>query len=204
LLQVLAVLYILGRGNYFDDITQMTFMSEKTIQRVFHAFTKRFSRELFSTWVVLPTGADLKKVMNDYDDLGFTGAMGSTDVTHVHWQGAPFSQRRSYTGKEGYPTLAYECTVDHSGRVLACTRGFPGAQNDKTIVRFDGFVHELKEGIYKDIEFTLKDAAGREYKVKGLHTIVDGGYHLVSFFFSVFVLYDACNDSGSIFSPKYV
>lgn len=188
MLQVLAVLYILGRGNYFDDITQMSCISEPTVQRVFHAFTARFSRELFSTWVKLPTGADLKKVMDDYDDVGFTGAVGSTDVTHVHWQQAPFSKRRSYTGKEGFPTLAYECTVDHSGRLLACTRGFPGAQNDKTIVRFDGFVRELKVGMYKDIEYTLTDAAGQPYKVKGLYTIVDGGYHFVSYFFCTFVV----------------
>jgi hypothetical protein len=44
---------------------------------------------------------------------------------------------RYFTGKEHFPTIAYEATVDHSGRVLGVTKGFPGAKNDKTIVRFD-------------------------------------------------------------------
>lgn len=116
--------------------------------------------------------------MKDYDELGFTGAMGSTDVTHVHWAAAPHSLRFSYKGKEGYPTLAYECTVDHSGRCLGATKGYPGAHNDKTIVKFDSFVTKVREEC-KDVEYTLKDSDGTTYTERGAYLIVDGGYHQV-------------------------
>lgn len=153
-------------------------MSESTAQRVFHLFTRQFSRAFYSKWVQFPEGETLARIMKDYDDLGFPGAMGSTDVTHIHWAAAPHTLRCSFEGKEGYPTLAYQCTVDQSGRCLGATKGFPGAQNDKTIVRFDKFVQRVRLE-YKDVEFTLKDEDGNEYTVHGLYLLVDGGYHNV-------------------------
>lgn len=133
----------------------------------------------------LPKGGDLKRVMDHYDQLGFMGAMGSTDVTHVHWGRATCSHSKLFTGKEGFPTLVYEATVDHTGRVMACTKGYPGSQNDKTIVRLDGADTTVrKEKPYIDIEFKLlsQDGTedGKETSHVGVYLIVDGGYHLVS------------------------
>ncbi|CAN0369467.1 unnamed protein product, partial [Discosporangium mesarthrocarpum] len=41
-----------------------------------------------------------------------------------------------YTGKEGFPSIAYQVTVYHTGCALAVTAGFAGATSDKTIVRY--------------------------------------------------------------------
>jgi hypothetical protein len=70
--------------------------------------------------------------------VGFPGAIGCTDVVHLWWDKCPMSLTNFYTVKEGYPTIAYEMTCDHSGRILYCTLGFYGSQNDKSIIRFDG------------------------------------------------------------------
>lgn len=58
------------------------------------------------------------------------------------------------TGKEsGYPTLAYEATVDHTGRVLGVTQGFPGLTN----VKFDKTVQSIKVvRRYAEKSFELK------------------------------------------------
>jgi hypothetical protein len=92
--------------------------------------------------------------------------------------------RTYYTGKEKFPTVAYEVTVDHSGRVLGATRGlnFAGAKNDKTIVRFDLTVSRVRiDLVYteQDLEFKLLDANGEEMSERGAYLIVDGGYHKV-------------------------
>ena len=81
--------------------------------------------------------------MDHYHKLGFTGAMGFTDVTHVGWGMCPFTVGRSFTGKEGFPTIAFQVTVDHAGRALAVTSGFTGATNDKTIIRYDAAVNKI-------------------------------------------------------------
>ena len=89
-------------------------------------------------------------------------------------------------GKEGYPTIAYEVVCDHTLRIMSCTRGHYGSRNDKTIVRFDGFISALRnKQIFGDISYELKKAVVREdgvpivifVTVVGPYVIYDGGYH---------------------------
>ena len=128
----MAALQILGRGTFYDDVSQLSFMSESTVCKTFHLFCECCAQELYHHHVRLPSGSDQVKAMAEYDRLGCSGAIGSTDVTHIKWACCPFSEANSHTGKEGYPTIAYEVTVDHTGRALGVTGGFAGAQNDKT------------------------------------------------------------------------
>ena len=54
------------------------------------------------------------------------------------------------------PTVASEVTVNHSGRVLYISTGHPGSRNDKTIVKTDKLVMDLKNvKILQDVEFKL-------------------------------------------------
>ncbi|CAM9797584.1 unnamed protein product, partial [Pylaiella littoralis] len=76
----------------------------------------------------------------------------------------PFTLGRSFTGKEGFPTLAFEVTVDHAGRAIGVTQEFTGATNDKTIVRYDAAVQTIRNNkVYKDREYKLRRADGTEF-----------------------------------------
>ncbi|CAN0043663.1 unnamed protein product, partial [Pylaiella littoralis] len=176
---VLASLHILGRGNFFEDMTQMSHMSESTIQNSFHKFNKLFAREFYHSHVHLPTaGEDQEQVMKHYDHLGFTGAIGSTDVTHIKWAACPHSWEKLYTGKEGFATIAFQAIVDHTGRLLAATKGFAGSMNDKTIIRYDAAVTKIrKDPIYTEKVYTLFDKDGTPFQRKGNYSIVDNGYN---------------------------
>lgn len=174
------MLQILGRGNCYHDVCQMSYMSESAVCQTFHTFCRLFAEELYDEYIRLPVGPEHERVMEHYHRVGFTGAVGSTDVTHVRWDSCPFSMQRSYTGKEGYPTLAYQATVDHTGRVLGVTPGFAGAQNDKTIARFDPTIEQVRDNpLYRDKEFSLRRKDGSLLTVKGNYLIVDNGYHKV-------------------------
>ncbi|CAM9492525.1 unnamed protein product [Discosporangium mesarthrocarpum] len=133
---------------------------------------------MYKTWISAPEGKDLKDVTVTYARLGFPGAVGSCDVTHVRWDKALASRTVYYTGKEGFPSIAYQVTVDHTGRALTMTAGYAGATNDKTIVRYDPSVDRVKtHEAYTPKEYTLVNSEGREFTEKGL--IVDGGYHQI-------------------------
>ncbi|CAN0375259.1 unnamed protein product, partial [Ectocarpus sp. 4 AP-2014] len=173
---ILAVLRLLGRGNYFDDVSEFTGMGEATVDHLFHQFTERFARELYPIWVNMPNQAELKGIMKAYDEVSMSGAMGSMDVTKINWTVCPSSDRPSFTGKEGSTCIRYEVVVGHDTSVMSCTEGFPGAQNDKTIVKFDKSVMAVRDGWYKDVEYTLKGKNGEEVHEKGPWLIVDGGY----------------------------
>lgn len=182
------MLYVLGRGGCFGDASKMSHMSEATAQSAFHAFCRNFAVELFDEWVRLPTGDELTKVMDAYDDMGCPGAVGSAGVTRVAWSCAPRSRRRSRSckrTKEGGAgndaTLAYQAIVGRDGRVLGVTRGFPGGQSDKSIARHDPNVQRIRESAaYRDRQYKLRNVDGTESVRKGLYLVVDGGCHKVN------------------------
>lgn len=59
---------MLGRGNIFEKISQLSFISEPTVHRVFHAICKRFAKELYHKWDVMPSpdSPELKEVLDGY------------------------------------------------------------------------------------------------------------------------------------------
>ena len=179
-LQVMASLYILGRGTCFDTVTELSFIGEQTEGQIFHKFCHKFAVHMYDKWIKTPVREDLATVMRQFAYVGFPGAVGSTDVTHVAWGCTPQSHARSYCGNEGFPTIAFEATVDHMGRVLGVTKGFAGAQNDKTIVRFDRCVQRVREAEpYKSVRYKLRRTDGTQSEEVGAYLIVNGGYHKV-------------------------
>jgi hypothetical protein len=72
-------------------------------------------------------------------------------------------------------------TVNHRRRILGCTRCHPGSWNDKTLVLFDTFIHDIKCGdILNDHIFELYEMKNGEVarvKYRGVWMLVDNGYH---------------------------
>lgn len=158
----------------------MSYMSESAVCRISHAFFRLVAEELYEKHIRLPVGDEHERVMEHYHRLGFTGAIGSTHVIHLGWDCSPRFRQRSSTGEEGYPTIAYQTTVDHTGRVLGVSRGIAGAQNDKSIVRFDRTVKQVRENPrYKHKEFSLRREDGSLATAKGNYLVVDTGSHKV-------------------------
>ncbi|CAN0446626.1 unnamed protein product [Discosporangium mesarthrocarpum] len=148
-LNVLAVLQILGRGNRFDDIQELSGMPQSRAQSTFHHFCRCFVRDVYAKWIYVPEGKDLE-VMRMYEAVEFPGAVGSSDVTHVRWERAPTSEGVHYMGKEGLVTVAYQVTVDHTG---------------------------FAQGVMTRQSCAGAQACGLEYTEKGACIKVSGGYH---------------------------
>lgn len=184
-LKVLAVLYLLGSGAALRTIASLSGMSQTTVQRVLHAFCSDFAADMYDEWVKPELNEETyRPLMQHYAAVGFPGCVGSSDVTHVPWDKTPSRSLRAYTGKEGFPTVAYEVTVSHTMQVLGVTAGFQGSFNDKTIVRYDAGVQRVKtDPFFTRMEYSVRIGAGNEassYKrITGAYIAVDGGYHKV-------------------------
>lgn len=178
-LKVLSVLRVLGRGYCFDGVEELCFISAEVLRQFFHKFCALFAAKYFPIYCSPPTTAEeIKHTTGVYARMGLPGCIGSTDCVHIRWERCPAGSRSLHKGKEGYPTLSYEVTVDHSKRIIGVTQGHPGARNDKTIVKFDGFVSAIHDGtLYQNETFELLDEEGVPTEQKGLYLIVDGGYH---------------------------
>ena len=83
----------------------------------------------------------------------------------------------------------YNLTVNHRRQILHTTTGHPGRWNDKTLIRFDTFMADLRDGAFDErINFKLK-RGGKEGRnenendddedlvtIKGAYIIVNNGY----------------------------
>ena len=104
---------------------------------------------------------ELHKVANIYAMLGIAGAVGSTDCTHIPLGKCPVSWKNSCIGKEGFPTLVYSMTCDHTRRIMHCTGGYPGSYNDKTMARYDSFIDDVgKNPMFTNFSYNIETKQG--------------------------------------------
>ena len=176
-IKMLSVLRILGRNWNFDDIAEATLMGETTARRAFHLFCENFVTHYYDAYVYRPKDQKLKKVLEVFGKMGLPGCIGSTDCVHLKWDRCPVNLNQVCSGKEGYPSLAYSCTVDHHRRILGSTSSFYGGRNDKTILRHDAYITDVRnKKVHEEVEYKIF-VKGVLTTVKGVYYICDGGYH---------------------------
>lgn len=99
-IKCLIGLRILGRGSCADDMEELSGVAESTCINIFHVFIANMVTKFFTTYVKPPTGEKLEEVMDTYARLGFPGAVGSVDCTHIYWGKCPVGLTNLCTGKE--------------------------------------------------------------------------------------------------------
>jgi hypothetical protein len=177
---VLGSLRYLGRGWTFDDIEESTSVSAETHRLFLHEFVKQCRERLYPKWVKAPeTAEEIADSMAEFTEAGFPGCIGSTDATHIVMEKCSYRIRNNHLGgKSSLTTRAFQLTVNHRRQILASTVGLPGRWNDKSVVRFDGFVTAIRRGeLYGDVKYTVKRGEGASDRTfQGLWLLVDGGY----------------------------
>ncbi len=174
--KLLVCLRIIGRGHDFDTLNEISLIPVATCHHIFHTFVRNFNARFFDMYVYMPVGNELIEMMNVYKMLGFNGAIGSIDCTHVKWNKCPVNKQNYCIGKENYPTLSFQCVVNHSKRVMMVSKAHWGAANDKLIVRNVPETFDFLNGKYSEIKFSLYDENGQTIYLKGGFFIVDGGF----------------------------
>jgi len=199
-IKILGTLYWLGEGCTFRTIRNL---SNRVLSRTsFTNFAKKFclyvAIYLAPQWIRLPKNVtELREISKVYERAGFPGACGSTDGVQIAWEGCPYAYRASFTGKEGYPTLGFNVTVDHDLRVLHVCSMFagrfvyglsmryvycdpnpnPGRFNDKTKVLYDEYVCKLRDGYYEGFAYSTLGSKGERTRRTTPYLLCDNGYH---------------------------
>jgi hypothetical protein len=138
---------------------------------------------IFKETVILPKIEDLNVNGIEYSLAGFPGCVGSIDCVHIRLWNCAANLKQVASGKEKFPSRAFEVMVNHRRMILSCTnQGFHGSYNDKTIVKFDGAMIAIRDGLYADFEYDIYKEDGDIEKMKGAYTINDNGYLNFDFF----------------------
>ena len=178
--KILGTLYWLGEGCSIRTIYNL---SGRVLTAVsFNLFAKMFcarvANKLGPLYIKTPSNVrELQRVEATYATLGFPGACGSTDGVQIAWEGCPFALRRSAIGKEKYPTLGFNVTVDHECRILYICSVFMGRFNDKTKIQYDEYCQKLRSGTFAGFEYSVLDEDGQPTRCTTPYLICDNGYH---------------------------
>ena len=174
--KIMVALRMLGRGNCADDVEEMSGVAESTCHAIFKRFLVKFSLAYSNEYIKFPTGDRLKQVVRMYTAMGFPMCCGSMDVCHVHLGMCREGLVTLCTGKEHYPSLAFQCCVGPNRECYYTSTYFFGSFNDKTITHNCTLCKSLLNGLLKDVEGILIDEKGIPLLCKGGYLVVDGGY----------------------------
>ena len=105
--------------------------------------------------------------MDRYKEVGLPGTIGSIDVVHVRWRSCPAGDFNRSKGKEGFPSLAFECITDYDRCINGVFGPQFGMQNDKHIVKMDDGVSTIRDEWYSTICWTYFDTDGKLKEEKG-------------------------------------
>lgn len=176
-LLVLGSLRILTRNVTLDDLQEQTFISKEVHRCFFNKFMLWYSTTVFPLVVKMPTLEELHNNGAEYRAAGFPGCVCSVDCVHVRVWGVSANLKQVSTGKEKFPSRVFEAAVNHRGIIVSATKGFYGSVSDKSIVKFDGAMMQMKNGIYDANTYNLYDAEGKVITVSGAYNLCDNGYH---------------------------
>ena len=175
-LKILGVLRVLALGISIEGLTEVG-LSKTVMVRFFNQFVPWFVEMYYDKEVHPPrTAQELRESERAFARCGFPGCILSMDGVHLTWDRAPWKRRHNYTGKEGFPTVAFNVCVSYAKVIYSMTDGMYGAMNDKTtndktMVRFDSMFDRLgTDDFFTDVEFyVMVDNDGAEQpKVKRL------------------------------------
>jgi hypothetical protein len=83
------------------------------------------------------------------------------DVVYVKWAHCPAGDYNCAKGKEGYPTLAFQCITDYNCWILLFYKPQFRTRNDKDIVKMDVKVKAIcTKQIFKDFSWHYYNVEG--------------------------------------------
>ena len=160
-LLVMSALHILGTGALYRSLYPLTHISKTEIEKFFHRFLDMFM-DMREEYIYMPKNIrELDKIAKWYSAVGLPGACGSIDVVHIKWLNCPAGDFNRAKGKEGYPSLGFQCISDFNRRILGVYGPQFGSTNDKQIVKTDTNVRFIRFGWLSKVAWRYWDERGR-------------------------------------------
>lgn len=168
-----------GAQNASFQSNQSSSNISKAVHRIFTHVWRRQMAASRDEFISMPDSREsLDFITSDYEKLLLPGCAGSMDIVHRGWDRCPAAETTLFEGKEGYPSIAFEVIVSHRRYIMYVSLGYPGARNDKQIVKVDEFPVSLHRGSHwlrSQVWFCSKQN-GHVVTFRGHWLVVDGGY----------------------------
>ena len=142
-LKILGALFVLAQGVSHVICSTCSNLSEELHRCFFHEWIRNMSSIKDEFIFMSQDDRTFQKVTEEYAARDLPGCVGSVDCVHIGWDRCPTQYKNMYSGKEGYPSVAYEviCTTRKFIQSVSC--GHPGSRNDKHIAKTDPSVMQF-------------------------------------------------------------
>jgi hypothetical protein len=150
-LLVMSTPHLLGRGASFCSCRALCHISMLEICKFLFIFLDAFM-DMQEEYIELPGNvAELNRMTQLYASVGLPGACGSMDVVNIKWLSCPASDYNQAKGKEGYPTLGFQCITDFNWHILGVYGPQFRTANNKHILKMNSNVRKICLGWFKDV-----------------------------------------------------
>jgi len=127
IMKVLVVLRHLASGDTYASLEDQSQIAESTLKKMIPKFIKWMDENFVPLHIRLPEGKHLEHSLGLYARLGFPGALCETDGVHLEWDSCPAGVHGRYTGKEQYPTIAFNVSALHTKEIIHVDGYYPGS-----------------------------------------------------------------------------
>ena len=105
---LLAIMRMLTRNWTYDDCTEQTHISARTLISFMSAFTEWMSTTVYKEFVKMPELSEVDKNGHEYGLAGLPGTIFSMDCVHIRMWGLFANLKVFFTGKEKFASRVYE------------------------------------------------------------------------------------------------
>ena len=144
--KVVSAVRMLTSGVYAHELDDKFRLGESTclenLQRFCQALIALYGDEFLRS----PNIMDLHRLLDENNEAGWPGCIGSIDCMHIRWKNCPSAWAGMFTGKEGTPTVVLEAVADHYGRIWHFFFGCPGSLNDLNVLDRSPLLHDVING----------------------------------------------------------
>ena len=180
-IKVLACLRRVGRGSCWETIKELCqdIPCQRTLREFFRDFCRAFRKRYEDEYIHIPrTEAEMESVLGESRRMGYPGCIGFMDGVHCRWDRCPAQWRHLFKRDKKYPTIGWQCCVNHKRRFLSVMPAQMGTVVDATACKYDEFVRKLvHDPLYVKAKYKLRSwPGGAFFTEQGLWLSVDGGY----------------------------
>jgi hypothetical protein len=159
--KITAAILQLAYSTSADSMDKYVRIGEMTALQTLKFFVTHIIEIYGSEYLRPPNRNELKFILQENEDCGFPGCIGSIDGMHCAWKNCPTGWAGQFRGKEKKATLVLEAVASKNIQIWHTFFGNLGALNNINILQRSHLFDQLLAGAEDVIQYTIN---GHKYR----------------------------------------
>ncbi|XP_028097255.1 uncharacterized protein LOC114297094 [Camellia sinensis] len=157
--KMIAALRILQYDVPADVVDEYIRIRESTAIAALNFFTRSIVATYEAVYLRSPNEADVARLLQDGEQRGFPGMLGSLDCMHWRWDKCLSAHAGAYTRHYHKPTVVLEAVASYDLWIWHAFFGMPGSLNDITVLDRSPLFTELTRERAPATNYTINNHA---------------------------------------------